>query len=300
MLLANTDTRRNSVESWRRPWLLNSQPARDPAGDLGALHRAGGAAADSGPEGHVDAVHARMRGQITVGAEGGGERVELPLAQPVARGKTLPEEDDQVAAVGVVEPARRRLPTGERALDRPLAVHRPAGEQIAQSGGEILMPRRHIDVDQATTGYGVGQGPLRQDLPLGISGQQPLVAEQDVGFEQGMNGGHAMIADQGHHRRPQVERAEQPGELAVRRLPDPAARGLEGLAPLGGEARLARIAELELMPDLVDRRDVAQQEIPGRTLRHGDQAVAEEAGEPVGLLDPGLKVDAGAAEPGVA
>src|SRR5215217_7222128 len=77
-------------------------------------------------------------------------------------------------------------------------------------------------------------------------------------------------------------------------------RRRELVAALRREARLARVRQQELVPRFVDHGDVAHQQVPVGTLHGGDQAVAEETGETIRLLAPGLEVDAGLARPGVA
>ena len=256
---------------------------------------------DPRAEDHVDALHVRVGIQITVHSEdgvGGPEifpsRRLLPAVYP-SRKKRI-----KSPLLGLSRPISGRLLAGEDPLDRRLARRptRPAGEQVAQPGEEVLVAGHHVQVGHAAGADGVDGRPVRQDVPsLGIHGEQSLLPQQAVSVDLGVGRRHAVVAHHGHHRRPQVERREHPGELAVHRLPDPPPRRRQRVAALGRVARLARIGQQELVPGLVDDRHVAHQQVPVGAPRGGDQAVAEETGEALGLLDPGIEVDAGAALP---
>ena len=136
---------------------------------------------------------------------------------------------------------------------------------------------------------------------MASAASSPFSRSSTLSVDVGVDGRHAVIAHQGHHRRLEVERGEQPGELAVDRLPDPLSApprerpGAPAVKP-GWRGSVS----CELVPGLVDDRDVAHQQVPAGALRRGEQGVAEEAGEAVGLLAPGREIDPRLGRPGVA
>ena len=153
-------------------------------------------------------------------------------------------------------------------------------------------------MNQAAVADRVGGRTLLQDPSLGIGREQPLLLEQDVEVDVGMHGRHAVIAHHRDYRRLQVERREQPRELAVDVLPHPRPRRFESVPPFRGETRLAGVGELPLLLGLVDDRHVAHQQVPVGALGRGEQSVAEETGEAAGLLEPSREIDPRPAVPG--
>ena len=236
-------------------------------------------------------------GAEVVGGAGGGAALRAALVEEPAGGG----EEDEVAGGRVVEAQRPRLLARHDARHRPLARHLEVREEPPQPLGErgaLLGRRRQVDVRHGARGHRPRRGARRHDVAVRVHRLQPLAPQQEVGVERRVQRVHAVVADHddrgvGHR----LADREEVGEEPVGHAPDGAAGLVELRHPLAAVARLPRRGEVELVPRLVDVRQVDHRQVPVVGAEEQRLEDVVEGSEVRGLLEPGGQVDARAPGP---